>query len=150
MIRRKRRIFKPQGQMQQQGEKTHAPSGSSASITSWLKNINLKDLSGHLHNIADIVENIGQITGLVNSLAGPETGTDKGLGLTNLFNNNSLNQLVQAFLPVLQDSDFLEETQENPIRVNSEILPYKKRWKNSERALSSRPLLTRPLPPSKY
>lgn len=93
--------------------------GKGNPITSVLKNVDLAGLSGQLHGIADHMERFSQFSGLINGgiLGGLRGG--KGINFMNLLKNgDSLNNIVQAFSPILKDSVSTEEKKGEPKKVS--------------------------------
>jgi len=98
--------------------KSAPPSQKSPSIMSLFKNVKLKNLPGHLHNIANGMDTFGQISEVMNAFGNSGGGVGKSLNLKKLLTDqNSLNHLVQAFLPILQGAGISEESQGDPIKV---------------------------------
>jgi hypothetical protein len=92
----------------------------SNSITSLLKKINFRTLSGQLRDISDNLEKIGEISELmeqVDILVKPKQGGQSGFNLMKILQNgDSLNNLLQVILPALRESP---EKKVEPINVET-------------------------------
>ncbi|MGI6713354.1 MAG: hypothetical protein ACOX4L_11710 [Bacillota bacterium] len=92
----------------------------SSSITSLLKKINFRALSGQLRDISDNLEKIGEISELmeqVDILVKPKQGGQSGFNLFKILQNgDSLNNLLQVILPALRESP---EKKVEPINVET-------------------------------
>lgn len=116
--RRKSKARAEEKALAQQAEKSKG-----FSLTELLKKTNFRDLSGQLKNVADSMEKIGELVVLmeqVDVLVKPKDGGQVGSPLNimkMLQNSGSLNHLLQAILPALQNNG--SEKIVNPITVET-------------------------------
>jgi len=82
---------------------------------SLVKGNNLQGLSGQIHGFANGMEKFGQIASIMGQVGflGGGGGPGKGFNFFNILKNgDSLNHLIQAFLPALGVAELAEEEEQ--------------------------------------